>query len=155
MVNFRGEVDLGRFERVIGRELNRQEEDSSTVRTVSRTHDRRLPFEEIVSGRTGRARRGRVSSEIDEFLYKPGSTECQLNVRRHGGGAGEEVRVEMKHQLTVDAFQSHCCEKEKRARVGSTSWSERVAIQTEQEEGEGTRSVSAKLSSTRSGTLSV
>ena len=32
------------------------------------THNGRLPMEEVVTGRAGRARRRRVAAEVDEFL---------------------------------------------------------------------------------------
>ena len=45
-----------------------QEEHSAGIRTVSRSHDGGLPVEELVTDRTSTAGRGRVSSEIGQFL---------------------------------------------------------------------------------------
>ena len=45
MVNFRGEGDLGRLERIVGREVDVQEEDTLVIGRVLRAHDRRLPVE--------------------------------------------------------------------------------------------------------------
>lgn len=45
MVDARGEVDLGRFEGVVGREVDRKEENAAGVWRVTRTHDRGLPVE--------------------------------------------------------------------------------------------------------------
>jgi len=51
MINSRRESDFRRFERIISREMNRQEENAALIRTVRRSHDRGLPMEQIVANR--------------------------------------------------------------------------------------------------------
>lgn len=68
MVDAGSEVDLGRLERVVGREVNGQEEDTTGVWRVTRTHNRSLPVEQILADGAGRARRGWISAEISELL---------------------------------------------------------------------------------------
>jgi hypothetical protein len=68
VVDASAEVDLGRLERVVGREVDCEEEDASRVRRVTRTHDSCLPVEQIISDRTGRAGGGGVPAKISEFL---------------------------------------------------------------------------------------
>jgi len=68
VVNAGGEVDLGRLEGVVGREMNGEEEDAARVRGLSGAHDGRLPVKQIFADRTSRARRGRITAEISELL---------------------------------------------------------------------------------------
>jgi hypothetical protein len=68
VVDLGSESDLRRLERVVGRESDGEEEDTARVRRVTGAHDRRLPLEHVVSSGTGRAGRGRVASEVEEFL---------------------------------------------------------------------------------------
>jgi len=53
MINSRSESDFRRFKRIIGRKMNGEKEDATLVRTVRRSHDRRLPMKQIVSDWTG------------------------------------------------------------------------------------------------------
>lgn len=95
MVDLAGKVDLGRLEWVVcaknepmkitqscglalegiprartGREVNRQEKDTASIRTVTGTHDRRLPVEEIVTDRACGTCRRWVTGEVHELLQK-------------------------------------------------------------------------------------
>lgn len=58
VVDASGEVDLGRLEGVVGREVNGKEEDTARVWGVTRTHDSRLPVEQVISNGTSGAGRG-------------------------------------------------------------------------------------------------
>ena len=71
VVDLGGELDLGGLEGVVGGERDGKEEDTAGVRRVSGTHDGCLPVEQVVTGRTGAARRGRITTEIDELLVDP------------------------------------------------------------------------------------
>ena len=53
VVDTGGEVDLWRLERVVGREVNVQEEHSTSVRGVIRSHDGCLPVEHIIADGAG------------------------------------------------------------------------------------------------------
>lgn len=68
MVDAGGEVDLGRLERVVGREVDRQEKDAARVGGIARSHNRGLPVKQILADGASRAGRGRVSAEISELL---------------------------------------------------------------------------------------
>lgn len=68
VVDAGSEVDLGRLERVVGREVNGQEEDTAGVWRIARSHNCSLPVEQILADRAGRARRGWISAEISELL---------------------------------------------------------------------------------------
>ena len=50
------------------REMQVQEEDSSSIRTIPRSHDGSLPVEEVITDRSGAAGRRWVSPEIGQFL---------------------------------------------------------------------------------------
>lgn len=56
------EIDLRRLEWVVGREMNGQEEDTSRVWRVTRTHNCCLPVKQIISYGTSRAGRRRVTA---------------------------------------------------------------------------------------------
>lgn len=58
------------LERVVGRESNVEEENAAREGRVTRSHDGRLPLEHVVSRRTSRARRRRVTTEVGKLLYK-------------------------------------------------------------------------------------
>jgi len=63
------EVDLGGLERIVGGEMNVQEEDTSGIRTVIRSHDGGLPMELVLLVlRASRAVCGWVSAEVDKFF---------------------------------------------------------------------------------------
>jgi len=68
MVDLGRECDLGRFERIVGGESDGEEEHAASVWRFTRTHDRGLPLEQIVSCGTCAARRGWVAAEIEQFL---------------------------------------------------------------------------------------
>jgi len=69
MVNLGCEGHLGGLERVVGREVDVQEEDATLVGRILRTHDRRLPVElvSLVGGASG-AVGGRVTTKVDQLL---------------------------------------------------------------------------------------
>ena len=62
------ECNLGRFEGVISGEVNGEEEDSALVGRLGRTHDGRLPVEEVVADRTCRALCRGVPAEVLQLL---------------------------------------------------------------------------------------
>lgn len=68
VVNASGEVNLGRLERVVGREVDGEEENTSGVWRVARTHDSSLPVEQIISDGTSGAGGGGIPAQISEFL---------------------------------------------------------------------------------------
>ena len=69
VVDSRGEVDLGRLERVIRGEMDVQEEDTTGVRRVIGTHDGSLPvILVLLIDRASRAVGWWVLAEVDEFL---------------------------------------------------------------------------------------
>ena len=68
VVDPRGEGHLGRLERVVRGEMDGQEKDSSLVRTLGRSHDGRLPMEQIVADRTGAALGGGIPTQVLQFL---------------------------------------------------------------------------------------
>lgn len=69
VVHFRRECNLGRLERVIGREMDIQEEHSLVVRRVLWAHDSCLPMELIIRvGGASRAVCRWVSTKVDKFL---------------------------------------------------------------------------------------
>ena len=69
MVNFRRERDLGRLERIVGREVDVEEEDAARVGRVVRAHDRSLPVELVsLVGGAGGAVGGRVPAQINQFF---------------------------------------------------------------------------------------
>jgi len=63
-----GEVDLWWLEWVVGGEVDGEEEDTSRVWRVRRTHDSGLPVEQIISNRSGRTRRRRVTAQVCQLL---------------------------------------------------------------------------------------
>ena len=64
MVDLRGEVHLWRLERVVGWEVDVQEEHAASVGTVRWAHDGRLPVEHVVSNWPRRAIRRRVVPKV-------------------------------------------------------------------------------------------
>jgi len=69
MVDLRSESKLRWLERVIGREMNVQEENTLMVRGVLGSHDRSLPVELVLLvGGSGGAVRGRVPTKVYELL---------------------------------------------------------------------------------------
>lgn len=68
VIDASGEVDLGRLEGVVGREVNGKEEDTARVWGVTRTHDGCLPVEQIISNGASGAGRGWITAEVSEFL---------------------------------------------------------------------------------------
>ena len=69
MVNLGCEGHLGGLEGVVGREMDVQEEDTTLVGRVLRSHDRGLPVElvSLVGGASG-AVGGRVTTKVDQLL---------------------------------------------------------------------------------------
>jgi hypothetical protein len=62
------EVDLGRLEGVIRREVDVEEEDPTGIRTVIRAHDRCLPVKKVISDRTRTAVCRGVLPQVLQFL---------------------------------------------------------------------------------------
>jgi len=62
---------LGRFERVLGRERDVEEEDAARVRRARRAHDGRHPLKEVVALGSGRAVAGRIEADLSELLLNP------------------------------------------------------------------------------------
>jgi len=83
---FSGKADFGRLPRIVGGEGDRKEENTARIRRVTLvhnesqpqegrssthgTHNRSLPLEHVIASRASVARRGRITSEIDQFLEK-------------------------------------------------------------------------------------
>ena len=69
VIDTSSKVELWRLERVIGREVDVQEVNTTGVRALVRSHDSRLPVELIllVDG-TSRAIRWRVLAEVNKLL---------------------------------------------------------------------------------------
>jgi hypothetical protein len=55
VVDAGSEVDLRRLERVVGREVNREEKDTARVWGVAGSHNSSLPVEQILANRASRA----------------------------------------------------------------------------------------------------
>lgn len=55
MVNACGKVNLGRLERIVGRKVNVQKEDTARIGRVLRSHNCRLPVEHIITNGSRRA----------------------------------------------------------------------------------------------------
>lgn len=68
MVDPRRESHLGRFERIVGREMNCKEENSALVGTVRWTHDRRLPVKHVISDWSRAALRWRITTQVLKFF---------------------------------------------------------------------------------------
>ena len=69
MVDFCSERTLRGLERIVGREMDVQEEDTARVRGIFRTHNGSLPMELVMLVRwAGRAVERRVSSKIDQLF---------------------------------------------------------------------------------------
>lgn len=68
MVDASGECHLGRLERVVGGEVDGEEEDSALVRRLWRAHDGGLPVEQVVAHGAGRALRGGVATKVLKLL---------------------------------------------------------------------------------------
>ena len=79
MVNSGCECHLGRLERVVGGEVNAQEEDASGVRGVIRTHNGGLPCELVllIEG-PGRTIGGRAFAKIDKFFLNALESHIQF-----------------------------------------------------------------------------
>jgi hypothetical protein len=56
--------------------MNVQKEDATLVRRVWRAHDGRLPMEEIIANRSGRALSRRIAANILQFLIN--SLQCHF-----------------------------------------------------------------------------
>jgi len=68
MIDFGGEGDLGRLERVVCRELDVQEENAVLVGRVGWAHYRGLPVEEIVAHRACTTLCRGISADILELF---------------------------------------------------------------------------------------
>lgn len=99
MVDTGGEVNLGRLKRVVGREVNGEEENASRVRGIARSHDSSLPVEQILADGAGRAGRGRISAEISEFLVNALKSHLLLCRRGYLRGVVRGDRL-----ITTDSF---------------------------------------------------
>ena len=76
VVNSGGEVDLRGLERVVCGEVDGQEEDAALVWRVGRSHDCRLPVEQVLADRAGGAGRWRITAEVREFLVDALQRHC-------------------------------------------------------------------------------
>ena len=68
VVDPRREGHFRRLERVIRREVNRQEKHAALVRALGRTHDGRLPVEQVVAHGTRAALRRGVAPKVLQLL---------------------------------------------------------------------------------------
>lgn len=84
MVDSSGEVDLWGLEWVVGGEVDSEEKDTSRVWRVRGAHDSSLPVEQIVTDRSSRTRRRRVTAQVCEFLVD--SLERHDGLLCGGGG---------------------------------------------------------------------
>jgi hypothetical protein len=84
VIDPRVEADLRWLEWIVGREVNRQEEHATRVWRVTRTHDSCLPMEQVFSSRAGRARGGRITAEISEFLVNSLESHLLGDMRKKG-----------------------------------------------------------------------
>jgi len=71
MVDTSRERHLWWFEGVVGREVNREKEDTTLIRRVGRTHDGGLPMEQIFADWTCRALGWWISAQILQLLVDP------------------------------------------------------------------------------------
>ena len=55
MIDTRDKRQLWPFKRIISRKVNVEEENAALIRRIRWAHDRRLPMEEILANRAGRA----------------------------------------------------------------------------------------------------
>jgi len=55
VIYLRREAHFGRFERIIGRECDRKEENAASVWRVTGSHNRRLPLEHVIARWSGAA----------------------------------------------------------------------------------------------------
>jgi len=78
MIDSRGERHLWRLEWIIRGKVNGEEEDSSLVRTLWRTHDGGLPMKQVVAHWTCAALSRWVSAQIGQFFVDP--FECHFVV---------------------------------------------------------------------------
>lgn len=76
VVDLGGEVDLRGLERVICGEVDGQEEDAALVWGIGRSHDGRLPVEQVLADGAGRAGRWRITAEIRELLVDALQRHC-------------------------------------------------------------------------------
>jgi len=76
MVDPRREVDFGRLERVVGWEVDVQEEDPASVRRIVRSHDGCLPVEHVIADRSGATVGRGVLPEVDQFFINSFQGHC-------------------------------------------------------------------------------
>jgi len=68
VINSSGKVHFWRFERVVCRKMNGEEENATRVWTITRSHDGCLPMKQIISYGSSAAARWRIPSEIGKFF---------------------------------------------------------------------------------------
>jgi len=116
VVYLSGKADFGRLERIIDREGDRKEENTTRIRRVTlfhirimsdshrkvpvrslthRTHNRSLPLEHVIASGTGGAIRGRITSKMDQLLEVKASSRSDVQC-----GCREM-------QYLVDALEGH------------------------------------------------
>lgn len=83
MVDASGEGDLRRLERVVGGEVNGEEEHSSLVGGLRRAHDGGLPVEEVVADGARAALSRRVAAEILKLLNRSVTASQSRSVLRN------------------------------------------------------------------------
>ena len=60
VIDPRGKGHFRRLKRIVSRKVDRQEKHSALIRGVRRTHNRRLPVEQVVADWSGRTLRRRI-----------------------------------------------------------------------------------------------
>jgi hypothetical protein len=69
MVDTSSEMNLWRFEGIIGWKMNVKKENSTSIRRVIRTHNSGLPVKHVISNGTSRTVCWRILSQIDQFFF--------------------------------------------------------------------------------------
>jgi hypothetical protein len=96
VVDARREAHLGRLEWVVRREVNCEEKDASRVGAIARTHDGRLPVEQVLATWSGTAGCRGVPAEVLQLLCD--SLEGHLSLQQ------STVRDGVRLYLSVSAL---------------------------------------------------
>ena len=95
VINTSGEVNLGWLEWVIGREVNIQEENTSSVWRVIWSHDSGLPVEHIIPNWSCRAVGWRILAQVDKFYSRKGKKTAGLRNFKPASSAAATVTQEL------------------------------------------------------------